>query len=213
MSGRTAGLDLPPWDVDEDLVAATLAGGGPRVRAVRWARTEVVVGRGGDPEAEVDLDAASTAGVPVRRRRGGGCAVLLDPGNCVVSLTAPADGVGGVTTAFRLATAWLVAGLAACGVPGVAGAGTSDLVLGDRKVGGSCLYRTRGLVYYSSTLLLAPDLALMERLLPHPPREPGYRRGRGHREFLGNLAPPDGESPEAWIDGLLGVLSAAPPRF
>ena len=49
---------------------------------------------------------------------------------------------------------------------------------------GSCIYRTRGLLYYSTTLLLDPDLELVERYLPHPPREPEYRRGRPHRDFM-----------------------------
>mgnify|MGYP000753667588 CR=1 FL=1 len=36
--------------------------------------------------------------------------------------------------------------------------GISDLVLGDRKVGGACIYRTRGLLFYSASLLVAPIL-------------------------------------------------------
>jgi hypothetical protein len=27
----------------------------------------------------------------------------------------------------------------------------------------------------------------MERYLAHPPREPGYRRGRRHRDFVGSI--------------------------
>ena len=92
-----------------------------------------------------------------------------------------------MTSAFREATDWLIAGLDAAGFPGVRGDGVSDLVLDGRKVGGSCIYRTRGLVYYSTTLLTDPDLDLIHRYLPHPPREPGYRRGRAHRDFLGAL--------------------------
>jgi lipoate-protein ligase A len=54
-------------------------------------------------------------------------------------------------------------------------------------VGGACIHRTRDLLYYSTTLLCAPELALMERYLRHPPREPGYRHGRRHAEFVGSL--------------------------
>ncbi len=179
---------LPPWTADDDLLAAVAAAGAPRCRVRPWPALEIVVGRGGDPAREVNLAAAAADGVPVRRRRGGGCAVLLDPGNVVVSAVLPLPGVGRVTTAFRAATAWLTAALAACGCPGVAGAGVSDLVRGDRKVGGSCIYRTRGLLYYSTTLLVAPDLVAMTRYLPHPPREPAYRAGRDHRRFLGRVA-------------------------
>ena len=204
---------LPGWDLDADLVAAVAAGAPARVRVLRSASPQVVVGRGGRAGVEVDLAAARAAGVPVLRRPGGGCAVLLDRGNLVVSLVAPMSGIGGVTSAFRAATAWVVDGLAGCGVAGVAGDGVSDLVLDDRKVGGSCIQRTRGLVYYSTTLLFDPDLDLMERLLPHPPREPGYRRGRPHRAFLGRIGlPPDGD-PGAFARRLERTLSSSLPRL
>jgi len=183
----TAAADFPLWDRDEDLLDAVRADGRARVRVRRCDALEIVLGRGGRADLELDLDAIRADGASVFRRRGGGCAVVLDPGNLVVSLAAPREGVGGVTSAFREATAWVVAGLAAAGFPGVRGDGVSDLVRGDRKVGGSCIYRTRGLVYYSTTLLTAPDLELIHRYLPHPPREPEYRRGRAHRDFLGAL--------------------------
>ena len=43
---------------------------------------------------------------------------------------------------------------------------------------------------YHGTLLLSMDLELVEQLLPHPPREPPYRRGRSHADFLANLQLP-----------------------
>lgn len=187
-----SGDRLPAWDFDEDLLAAVRADGVARARACAWPPAgapplAVVVGRGGDPAAEVRLDAARADGVPVLRRRGGGCAVVLDPGNVVVSLALPLAGVGGITSAFATISAWLSGALAACDLPGVRQEGTSDLAVGGRKIGGSCLWRTRGLVYYSTTLLIAPDLTLVERYLPPPPREPAYRAGRPHREFMGAL--------------------------
>lgn len=205
--------ELPAWDLDADLIASVAAGGSARVRVRRCAAAQIVVGRGGRAGVEVDLAAARAAGVPVLRRPGGGCAVLLDRGNLVVSLVAPMAGVGGVTSAFRAVTAWLVDGLAGCGVAGVAGEGVSDLVLDDRKVGGSCIQRTRGLVYYSTTLLLDPDLDLMERVLPHPPREPRYRRGRPHRAFLGRIGLPPDVAPEEFAELLSTELAMRMPQF
>ena len=67
---------------------------------------------------------------------------------------------------------------------------TEDLVQGDRKISGSCVYRSLGLVFYSATLLVDPDLDLVERYLTPPPRQPAYRRGRAHRDFMGRLVSP-----------------------
>ncbi len=186
--------DLPAWDIDDDLIAGARADHRPRARAYAWPpagspAVAVVVGRGGRVEVEVDLAATRADGVPVLRRRGGGCAVVLDPGNAIVSLAWPLPGVGGITTAFAKISAWLAAALARCGVPGVTREGVSDLARGGRKIGGSCLWRTQGLVYYSTTLLVRPDLDRVERYLPHPPREPAWRAGRRHRDFMGAIGP------------------------
>lgn len=186
------GERLPAWDHDEDLIAAVGADFAPRARAYAWPPADapgvaIVVGRGGDPTVEVAGDAARADGVPLLRRRGGGCAVVLDPGNVIVSLALPLAGVGGITGAFAAISTWLIGALGRCGLTGLRQEGTSDLALGARKVGGSCLWRTQGLVYYSTTLLVDPDLALAHRYLPHPPREPAYRSGRAHRDFMGAL--------------------------
>jgi lipoate-protein ligase A len=198
---------FPPWIRDEDLLSRAARETRAVVRVAACDAVEVVIGRGGRPDLELDLDAIEADGVPVHRRRGGGCAVVLDPGNLLVSAAAPLAGVGGVTSAFRTFTDWVVGGLSAAGIPGVRGAGVSDLVLDDCKVGGSCIYRTRGLVYYSTTLLVDPDLARVARYLPHPPREPAYRRGRAHGEFMGRLPVAD----PAAFSSRLSVALGAPP--
>nr|MBC8426962.1 hypothetical protein [bacterium] len=201
--------DFPPWIRDEDLIARAAHEARACVRVSVCDAVEVVIGRGGKPDLELDLEAIRADAAPVYRRRGGGCAVVLDPGNLLVSAAAPMAGVGGVTSAFTAFTGWVTGGLAAVGIPGVTGAGVSDLVLDDRKVGGSCIYRTRGLVYYSTTLLVEPDLSLIERYLPHPPREPGYRRGGFYPALLGTLPLDRGTLPSARVP----LPPGAPPPF
>jgi lipoate-protein ligase A len=175
------------YDRDDDLLVATQADGRPRVRVHRHLGWTVVLGRGGRPERELHQQQINRDGVSLLRRRGGGCAVVLDPGNVIVSVALPLPGLGEIKTAFAHLSRWLITALADLGLPHLSQRGVSDLALGDRKVGGSCIYRTRGLLYYSTTLLVAPDLDRIERYLPHPPREPEYRQGRSHREFLGHL--------------------------
>jgi lipoate-protein ligase A len=205
---------FPAWSDDDDLIDRVVVDGSDRVRVRRCALVEVVIGRGGRPGLELDLDAIRAEGVSVRRRRGGGCAVVLDPGNLIVSYAAPLAGVGGVTSVFRGVTDWLRTALAACGAPDVDGDGVSDLVQDGRKVGGSCIFRTRGLVYYSTTLLLAPDVARVARLLRHPPREPAYRAGRPHGEFMGRLRGPGPEQgPGPFAERLRLALRGSRPEI
>ena len=59
--------------------------------------------------------------------------------------------------------------------------------MGERKVVGSSAFCGRGAFLYQASVLVELDLGLVERYLLHPSREPPYRRGRRHRDFLMNL--------------------------
>ncbi len=98
------------------------------------------------------------------------------------------------------------------GLPGVSRQGVSDLTIGEKKIGGSCIYRTKGVLYYSTTLLVDHDPELVDRYLKHPPREPEYRQGRDHRHFMTSLAA-EGFAPEpaAWLARLSDNLPARLP--
>lgn len=187
MVTRDDSHEIPPWDCDDDLLDAVRTDGRARWRVEVWPGVEVVLGRGSRVIQECHLEACRADGVPVRRRRGGGCAVVLDPGNLVISAVVQVPGLGNVRRLFDHFTAWVIEGLDSVGVAGVRRRDVCDLCLAERKIGGATLYRAKGLVYYSTTLLVAPDLSLMERYLPHPPREPAYRRGRTHRAFVTTL--------------------------
>ncbi len=177
----------PTYLADDDLIEATRQDGLPRLRVTRPSRTMVVLGRGSRADRELNLAACERDSIPMLRRRGGGCAVVLDPGNVVVSLTLTARGIGNNQARFDSISRWLIDGLARVGFSGVEQEGISDLCVADRKVAGACLYRSKDLLLYSATLLVSADLDLLERYLAHPPREPEYRRGRSHGHFVTNL--------------------------
>lgn len=160
---------------------------GLSLRVVEPARVEVVLGRCSQAAREVRLDAVQAAGVPISRRRGGGCAVVVGPGVLVVSCSwrgyrppYPVDWMEGISGEIASI-------LREAGVAGVTVRRGGDLTLGDRKVMGACLYAGADEVLYGASLLVSPDLSLCDRFLLHPPREPEYRRGRPHREFLTSL--------------------------
>ncbi|MDH3285080.1 MAG: hypothetical protein OEQ13_10095 [Acidobacteriota bacterium] len=194
---------------DEDLIDAVERDRSMRVRVRREGGVSVVLGRGSKATEELDVAACLADGVPILRRRGGGCAVLLDPGNLIVSVVRPLPGLTGISTHFEWLSAWLADVLAGLGIRGVAHEGTSDLAVGGRKIGGSCIFRRKDLLYYSTTLLVEPRIDLIERYIAHPPREPEYRRGRPHREFLRGLS----DAPFRWTtERLLTALRETATR-
>jgi lipoate-protein ligase A len=180
------------FDYDRELLARVKATGAADVNIYPFDREAVVAGRGSRLEKEIHLEKVRADGVAVYRRMGGGCSVFLDPGNLIVSIAFPAEGFGGIQTLFDRCSEWLIQGFSDIGIDGVYQAGISDLVINDtenhgRKIAGSCFYRTKGLAYYSAAILVTPDLAKMAAYLNHPPREPEYRKGRSHSDFVAGL--------------------------
>ncbi|MBN1945663.1 MAG: hypothetical protein JW797_08290 [Bradymonadales bacterium] len=180
-------LPIAPFDPDDRLVEATGMDGRPRMALYPYPSTALVLGRGSRVEREIHSQACQRDGIPLLRRTGGGCAVLLDPGNAVLSVAVATQKLGSLRRQFDTISDWLLDGLRGIGVRDLGRNGTSDLTLADRKISGSCMARSRDLLYYSATLLVDPRFDLMERYLAHPPREPDYRRRRSHRDFVGRL--------------------------
>jgi len=182
-------LHINTFRYDDDIIAAMRHDRKPRLQIYRLSGTAVVLGRGSVPEKELHIKACISDRVPLLKRHGGGCAVVLDPGNVIVSAVLPVKGLGGHRLHFERMTRWLIEGLRQAGVEGVAHEGISDLAVDGRKIGGACIYHPKNLLYYSATLVVVPDMAKVERYLRYPPREPAYRQSRTHRDFMMALAP------------------------
>ena len=189
----------------------------------------IVLGRGSKRANEVDLAAAAEARVPCFRRISGGATVVAANGcmfYAVVLSLQKRPHLRMLDQAHQFVLGELVQALRPL-QPDIEVAGTSDLVVGGRKVSGNSLRVTRDWLLYHGTLLLDMDLSLVATYLHHPPREPEYRGYRGHAEFLTNLhidrqAVADGLQ-NAWnahvVPGLSRSLtecypprSATPPR-
>ena len=65
--------------------------------------------------------------------------------------------------------------------------GYTDLTLDGKKFSGNSQRRKNRALLFHGTFLLRCDFALMEKVLRAPPREPEYRKGRKHSDFLTTL--------------------------
>lgn len=177
--------------LDEALLDELDAGRGFETLRV-WEPGElfVVVGFANRVEEEADAPACREAGVPIYRRVSGGGTVLQGPG-CVnysvvlrIEEGGPLASVGGANE-FILGRVRAALNPLAGG--GVEMRGQTDLTLDGRKFSGNAQKRKRGALLFHGTLLLDFEPGLLEKYLRMPSKQPDYRAGRGHSEFVTNL--------------------------
>jgi lipoate-protein ligase A len=193
-------LDHPPLHAQEnlafDMALFDAVEGGAEEETLRlWESPApvVVVGQSGVVANEVDEEACAKDGVAVLRRNSGGGAVLLGPGCISFSLLLSLERhprLRDVNFSYLLILGWLARSLA---VPGLEIRGVSDLAIGGRKVSGNAQRRGRQALLHHGTLLYAFEPRWAERYLKEPSRQPDYRSGRCHADFLGNLPLSRGE--------------------
>ena len=99
---------------------------------------------------------------------------------------AAAPGLGAVDVAQRFVLERIAAAVRALGPP-VEVLGSGDLTLARRKVAGSAQRRLRHHFLVHATILYRFPLERIARYLGPPRREPSYRQGRPHEEFVANL--------------------------
>jgi lipoate-protein ligase A len=182
--------------------------GAPGPLVTIWEATQplVVVGRSGRISEHVHLEACEADDVVVLRRESGGGTVVLAPGclnyAVVLSLVSSPHLID-VAESFRVILGRVARGLA---VPGLSIAGGTDLALDGRKVSGNAQRRGRRAVLHHGTLLYGFDPALASRYLREPTRQPAYRAGRRHVDFVANLPLPAATLRTRLADGLMGLV-------
>lgn len=160
-----------------------------------WESPEpfVVLGLGSRRRREADVAACEARGIPILRRCSGGGAVVQGPGCLSYALVLRIEENGLLeridsTNAFVMERhRRLLAD--ATGLP-VLRQGVTDLTVRRRKFSGNAQRRRRRFLLFHGTFLLDFPIRLMEEVLPHPPKTPGYRGRRPHRAFLTNLNRP-----------------------
>ena len=176
--------------LDEALLIATEErGAGPVLRVWESPALAVVLGASSRLHEDVEVDLCRAEGVAVARRSSGGGTVLIGPGALNVTVVLPADAAPGLTAvdtsqAFvleRMAGALRQAG------PLVRVQGSGDLTLADRKFAGSAQRRLRHHFFVHVSVLYEFPIAPIARYMRLPRRQPAYRAGRSHEDFLTNL--------------------------
>jgi lipoate-protein ligase A len=180
--------------LDEALLQQADAGESTTELLRIWKADEffVVLGRNSKVSDEVNRPPHEAESIPIFRRVSGGASVLAGPGCMFYSLLISLETrpqLRMLDEAHRFVMSRMVSALRPL-VPPIAFDGTCDLVVDGRKISGNSLRLVRNWMLYHGTILLDLDLSAVDRWLKHPPREPAYRKGRRHSQFVTNLHVP-----------------------
>ncbi len=164
----------------------------------------VVLGYANKVSTEVHLDFCQRHNIPVLRRCSGGGAVLQGPGCLnfsVILRTETSSELASIPATNQFILRRHQAAMATLLQARVEVQGHTDLAIGGLKFCGSAQRRKKHAVLFHGCFLLHLDISLVEKTLPLPSRQPGYRAGRSHADFLMNA--------KVRIDVLKSALSRA----
>jgi len=181
-------------------------GGDGLLRFWEPANYFVVVGYGNQVATEVNTSACAAEGIPILRRCSGGGTVLQGPGCLNYSLLLKIEEHGSLASITAANRFIMERNREAIEREGrrqkaegrIVIRGCTDMVLEPQsstteahlKFSGNAQRRRKQFLLFHGTFLLQFDLTLIDRFLRMPSKEPDYRQGRSHKDFLTNLALP-----------------------
>lgn len=189
-------LDLTLSTVEENLavdeallVAADERDGKAVLRFWEQPGSAVVLGASRRIAADVQVERCVEDGVPIARRSSGGGSVLIGLGALNVTLVLPIAANPALATVDGAQNSVLERIAAGIRVGGAAVevCGSGDLTVGGRKFAGSAQRRLKNWILVHASILYDLPIHRIDRYLRHPDRQPTYRRGRSHEDFLMNL--------------------------
>lgn len=180
--------------LDEALLLQAESGQAAEIlRLWEFPEPVVVLGSACRLGVDVDVDSCTIDGIPILRRSSGGGTVLWGPGCLLYTLILDTERDPALEV-IRASYTWILERvITSLGLPDLRVDGISDLAIADRKCSGNAQQRKKRFILHHGTLLHAFDVAGVGRYLKQPPREPEYRAGRMHSDFLCNLPLSGGE--------------------
>lgn len=151
----------------------------------RGAPQAIVMGVSGKAEAWIDLSALAANPIPVIQRYSGGGTVVIGPDTLLVSFIMSQESLPHVAPYPESLLKWsssLYEPLFAAS-PHPFARIEQDYTLGGKKCGGNAQYLAKGRWVHHTSWLWNYTPAQMGYLLS-PPKQPTYRQGRGHLDFL-----------------------------
>jgi len=154
-----------------------------------WVPDKVylVLGQSNRASRSLITDRVIADEIPVLKRPSGGESVILSPKTLVISVRLISEKLENPKVYFKQVNGAIIQGLQNMGIKDVGYRGISDITIGNKKILGSSIYRKKNIVFYHAVLNIAEDISLIGKYLQHPSKEPDYRKGRDHGDFVTSI--------------------------
>ncbi len=172
--------DLPDFDIMERQDDFT-------VKVWRPEQTCLVLGQSNHPETSLIVDSVVKDQIPVYKRPSGGETVILTNKMLVISVAFRVPTLQNPKPYFARVNNGIISALEKQGVRGLNQKGISDIAIYEKKILGSSIYRTTQKMFYHAVLNISENIDTISRYISHPAKEPDYRQGRSHKEFVTSL--------------------------
>jgi lipoate-protein ligase A len=149
--------------------------------------TYIVLGRANSIESSVIEENALLDNIKIFKRPSGGESVVLSPNMLIFSSKFKKERDKRPGDYFAAINSALIKEFTSLGINGLYSKGISDISIHNKKIMGSSMYLNGSTLFYHAVLNVCEDVNLLSRYLKHPNREPDYRIGRSHTEFVTSI--------------------------
>ena len=150
-------------------------------------KSYIVLGASNNAKDAVVEDVTLRDNISVLKRRTGGQTVMLTPNNLIISAVITDESVMKPKDVFNRFNDLIIAAIEKNHTVQFSTRGISDIALGEKKILGSSMYRGQGKLFYHAVLNFNEPSTTFQKYLKHPSKEPDYRKGRMHHEFVTSL--------------------------
>ena len=147
----------------------------------------VVLGASNNAEDALFVDKTFEDNIQVIKRPSGGQTVMLTPKNLIISVAFHDSANIQPKHIFEQINTLIILSLEKYGVNNLTTRGISDIAIDGRKILGSSIYRSKDSLLYHAVLNISEPASTFEKYLKHPTKEPDYRQGRKHSDFVTSL--------------------------
>ncbi len=147
-----------------------------------------VLGSSQKPELELNISNILADNIPVYKRRGGGGCVLLSSKGLCYAIKFKRTKNLSIHDYFEMGTSVLQNVLWKEYQIESHMRGISDLAVGEKKILGCSLYLPKDFALFYASVLVEDESEAISKYLSHPTREPNYRQGRNHSEFISSIS-------------------------